>query len=327
MMQRIRIPEDADLPLIGCVCFGIIDRGTNLLQVRPSSICCLNCVFCSTDLGPNSRTRITEYIVDCDYLLDYAQEIARFKGNKDLQMHIDFGEPTTYPELIDLVQGLREIKGVEVVSMETKAFLLKENQIDELKEVGLTRINLSLDALDEDLARKIVATKTYDVNRILELAEYTIKTGIDLLIAPVWVPGLNDEEIPKIIEFAKKIGAKLGIQKYEAHKFGRKPKGVKPITWWKFYRKLEEWEKEFNLRLKITPKDFNIHRMRMLPLLFQKGEKISVEIRAPGWMKNEMIGVKDGRCVTIVNCEVEKNSRVKVRILENKHNLYIARMV
>ncbi len=323
-MKRIRIPEDVELPLIGCICFGIIDRGTNLLQIRPSSICCLNCIFCSTDLGPNSK-RATEYIVDCDYLLEWVREIARFKGNYKLQMHIDFGEPTTYPRLIDLVQGLNEIKGVETISMETKAFLLNEKEIDELKEAGLTRINLSLDAIDKELAKKLTNTPSYDVSRVLELAEYTLYKKIDLLIAPVWIPGLNDEEIPKIIQLAKRLNARLGIQKYETHKFGRKPKRIKPISWWKFYRKLEEWERKFNVNLKIGPKDFGIERRKILPILFKNYQKITVNIKAPGWMKNEMIGIKNKRCITVVNCGAEVGTKIKVRILKNKHNLYIAK--
>ncbi|MDI6798770.1 MAG: radical SAM protein [Candidatus Aenigmarchaeota archaeon] len=325
-MRQIIIPRDADLPLMGCIAFGIIDRSTNLLQIRPTSICCLNCIFCSVDLGPKSRTRETEYIVDCDYLLEWAKEIARFKGNYKLQMHIDFGEPTTYPKLIYLVQGLKEIKGVEIVSMETKALLLNEGKIDELAEAGLSRINLSVDSLDPELARKITGTQSYDVIRIKELAEYIAKR-MDLLITPVWVPGLNDEEIPKIIEFAKEIGSKLGIQKYEAHKYGRKPRGIRPITWWKFYRKLEEWEEEHSTKLKIKPQDFGIHKRKMVPTVFEKGERVRLEIRAPGWMRNEMIGVAKDRCVTVFNCKADIGDEVRVRILENKHNLYVAENV
>jgi hypothetical protein len=270
---------------------------------------------------------MTEYVVDHEYLLEWAEEIAEFKGNDDLQMHIDFGDPTTYPRLVDLVHGLSEIKGVKVVSLETKALSLNEDKIDELAEAGLSRINLSLDSLDPELAKKLTGTESYDVVRITELARYIAKTKIELLLAPVWVPGLNDEEIPRIIQFAKEIKAKLGIQKYEAHKYGRKPKKVKPITYWKFFRQLENWEKEFEVKLKIFPKDFGIRRMKMLPILFKKGEKVRVEIRAPGWIKKEMIGVVKDRCITVVNCEAETGNEMRVRILKNKHNLYLARKI
>ena len=55
---------------------------------------------------------------------------------------------------------------------------------------------------------------------------------IDLLIAPVYMPGINDAEIPKLIRFAQEIGAgkrfpPLGIQKFEHYRYGRSPKGVK----------------------------------------------------------------------------------------------------
>ncbi|MFH8086789.1 MAG: radical SAM protein [Candidatus Aenigmatarchaeota archaeon] len=325
-MRLFKIDSNSGIPLIGAICFGIIDRGTNLLQIRPSTLCSLSCIFCSTDLGPNSKTRVTDYMVELDYLLEWVKEVVKFKG-ANLQAHIDFGEPTLYPNLIELVQGLKEIKGIEIVSMESKNLHLNLRKIDELSEIGLDRINLSIDALDPELARKLAGTEEYDVTRIIELAEYIAKTNIKLLLAPVWVPGLNDQEIPKIIRFAKEIGAKLGIQKYEAHKFGRKPEGVKPISWWKFYRKLEEWEKQFNVKLRITPKDFGIEKRKMLPIIFEKGQKVRVEIKAPGWIRNEMIGVAKNRCISIVECQAEIGNEIKVEILENKHNLYVARKI
>ncbi|MEM7821643.1 MAG: radical SAM protein [Candidatus Aenigmatarchaeota archaeon] len=323
----VKIPKDAEVPLIGAICFGFVDRGTNLLQVRPTSICPLNCIFCSTDLGPKSKTRVTEYFVDWEYMVEVGKEIAKFKGNKNLQMHIDFGEPTAYKQIIELVQGLKEIRGVDVVSMETKSLLLEEGKIEELEEVGLTRINLSLDAIDPLITKKLVGSDSYDVSRILEIARYIKKIGIDLLIAPVWVPGINDIEIPKIIGFAKEIGASLGIQKYESHKYGRKPEGIKPISWWKFYRKLEEWEKEFNVKLRITAKDFGIEKRSPVPNVLRKGEKVKVKITIPGWMREEKIGVARNRCITVTNCKAEVGDEVWVRIIKNKDNIYISKII
>ena len=327
MRNVVRIPKDAELPLIGCIAFGLIDRGTNLIQVRPICGCCLNCIFCSVDEGPKSKTRITTYVVDVDYMMDWFREIASFKG-KGVEAHLDCaGEVTTFPHLIDLVQRISEVDEVEKISMQTKALLLDEEDIDELEEIGLTRINLSIDALDPALAKRLSGTESFDVKRIIELAKYIAESKIDLLLAPVWVPGLNDEEIPKIIEFAKEIGAKLGIQKYEVYKYGRKPKGVKPISWWKFYRKLEEWEKMFNMKLVIKPKDFGIRKRKMLPLVFKKGQKVRVRIEAPGWIRGEMIGVTENRCISVLNCKAKIGDEVRIRILNNKHNIYVAERI
>ncbi|MDI6826465.1 MAG: radical SAM protein [Candidatus Aenigmarchaeota archaeon] len=330
MKRLIRIPEDAELPLIGLVQLGVVDRGTNLLQLRPITTCNLNCVFCSTDSGKFSKCRVSDYMIDLDYFLDGLKEIIKFKG-KGIHAHIDtVGEPLTYPMFIDLISRLSEIEEFETVAFETNGTLLTEEIIDELNEVGLTRINLSVHSLDDELAKKLTSFKDYNVSRIIELIGYVTNTPIELTLTPVWIPGMNDEEICKIIEFAKstiknKRFPILGIQKYEAHKFGRKPKGIKPISWWKFYRKLEGWEKQFKIKLRLSPKDFEVEKRRGLPRIFERGEKVKVEIKASGWLKNEMIGIAKDRCMTVVNCNANPGEILKVKILENKHNLYIAR--
>lgn len=323
-----------DLPLIGCIAFGLIDRGTNIIQVRPSSMCPLSCIFCSTDAGPNSRHRLTEYIVDLDLLIEWFDYVVEFKGRRKIEAHIDtVGDPLTYPQLVELVQRLSEIKGVEVISLQTHGVLLSEKIVDELAEAGLSRVNLSIDALDPILARKLAGTNSYNVHRIMEIAEYIAsKPNLDLLIAPVWVPGINDEEIPKIIEYALKIGAgkkwpALGIQKYEVHKRGRKPKGVKSMSWSKFYKKLAELEKKYKTKLILKPEDFGIHKRPMVPILYRKGEKVLVEIVEKGWLKGELLAVdkRKQRVITVVEAQVPIGTKMYVKVIANKHNLYIAK--
>jgi uncharacterized Fe-S cluster-containing radical SAM superfamily enzyme len=45
-MPPFRITRSPGLPLIGSLYFGIIDRGTNLLQVRPNCSCNISCPIC-----------------------------------------------------------------------------------------------------------------------------------------------------------------------------------------------------------------------------------------------------------------------------------------
>ena len=332
MKRIVRIPEDADLPLIGTIMFGIIDRGTNMLQVRTTTVCNLNCIFCSTDAGPYSKTRVTNYVVEKDYLLFYLKEVVKYKGEKHIHIFLDsVGETLTYPKIVDLVQEISEIRGVESIGIETNGMLLSEKLIKELEEAGLSRFNISLHAIDPNKAKFLVGTNKYDVQKILKCIEFiALETKVEVIITPVWIPGINDEEIEKIIEFAKKINTNkkwpiLGIQKYEVHKYGRKVKGVKAISWYKFYKKLEELEKKYKIKLKIGPKDFGIYKLRPLPKPFKKGEKIKVKVEAPGWMKNQTIGVADDRSITVVASTHKKGDLVNVEILSNKDNLYIAK--
>lgn len=328
-----RVFRVEDVPLVGCIAFGLIDRGTNLIQVRPTSICPLSCVFCSTDSGPKSRARLTEYVVSLDCLVEEFRRMAPIKGG-GLEAHIDtVGDPLTYPWLVELVSELRGVKGVDVVSMQTHGSLLSERLLDELSSAGLSRINLSIDSMDACLAKRLSDTDWYDVERVAELAKYIVdNTSIDLLVAPVWVPGLNDQEIPKIIRFSLDVGAgkkwpPLGVQKYEAHKRGRKPRGVHPLSWHAFYGKLREWEEEFKVKLRLSPEDFSIKKAPSLPIAYRKFEKVTVKVVGPGWLKGEKLAVtsKGDRVITLVGADhIPVGASVKARVLTNKHNIYVA---
>ena len=333
-IKIISITEESNIPLIGCIAFGIIDRGTNIIQIRPISTCILSCIFCSTDAGPQSKWRQSEYIVELDYLINEVKKVVKYKGEKHIEAHIDtVGDPTTYPQLVDLVHKLSEIDGIEVISMQTHGVLLNEKMIDELSESGLSRINLSIDALDNELAKRIANTNNYNLSHVLNIAEYIVKnSSIDLLIAPVWIPKINDQEIPKIILYAKQIGAgkkwpPLGIQKYVAHKFGRKPKGVKPMSWRKFYNELRKLERKFNIKLILRREDFDIIKLPMLPCPFKIYEKVKARIIAPGWLKGEKLAIAKGRVITIIDADdIPIETEVYAKILRIKHNIYIARI-
>ncbi|MEM4699425.1 MAG: radical SAM protein [Candidatus Nezhaarchaeales archaeon] len=332
MPEVLRIPDDVAIPLLGCIAFGILDRGTNLLQVRPTTLCPLSCVFCSVDAGPSTKNRRTEFIVRADYLLEEFRRVAALKG-RGLEAHIDtVGDPLTHPEIVSIVQGIADVPEVEVISMQTHGALLSEHLAEELAEAGLSRINLSIDALDPELARRLAGTPSYDIERVLKVAEHIARsTTADLLISPVWVPGVNDEEIVKIVEAAIKIGAgkrwpPLGIQKMEVHKYGRRPKGVRPMSWYEFYKRLRMMEEKFGVKLVLRPEDFNIHKRARVPLPFKKFERIKVDVVSTGWLRGEVLGVAKGRAVTLIDCaDGCIGRRVRAIVISVKDGIVMAR--
>ena len=331
-MPPFRITPESGIPLIGSLYFGIIDRGTSLLQVRPNCSCNISCPFCSVDAGPTSRTRVTAYEVERDYLVQWVTQVAGFKGD-GVECHIDSpGEPLLSPEIVPLVRDLKQIPEVKVVSMQTNGTLLSGEKIAGLESAGLDRLNLSLHALDPELARTLAGVSWYDVGKVKEAARRVAGGSIDLLVAPVYLPGSNDAEIPRIIAFAKEIGAgkrwpALGIQKCEHYRYGRNIGGMKFQTWWQFYnRSIRGWEKESGMKLLITPRDFGIGKREMLPPVFRKGEKVRVDIRAPGWIRGEMLGVGENRVVSVMDCP-KSGGAIRVQIVSAKHGIYVARPV
>ncbi len=325
---------DESMPLVGCIAFGIIDRGTNVIQVRPISTCPLSCIFCSTNAGPKSRIRQAEYVVTLDHMVEQFRKLVKFKGEHAIEAHIDtVGDPLTYSHVTELVHELHQTRGVKTVSMQTHGVLLNEKLLDRLSSAGLSRINLSIDALDSKLARKLADTELYDVKRITDLTRYIIQnTFIDLLLSPVWVPSINDQEIPRIIDLSSKIGAgkrspPLGIQKYEVHKHGRKVKGIKALRWKQFYAKLRAWEKLYKIKLVLRAEDFRTHKRLMLPTPYKRLEKVKLHVIAPGWLRREKLAVtmRGDRTMTLINAEnIPVGAKVKARIIANKHNIYLA---
>lgn len=331
MVQLFEVPENA--PLVGSIAFGIIDRGTNIVQVRPSSSCPLSCIFCSTDAGPCSRRRRAEYVVGLEHLLEWFRGLAAIKGS-GVEAHIDtVGDPFTYPRLADLVHGLSDMECVSTVSLQTHGILMDEKRIDELSDAGLSRINLSIDSTDREQAKLLSGTPGYDLDRIVEVAKYACaNTKIDVLVAPVWVHPLNDGEIGKLVRLAKSIGAgkrwpMMGIQKCEFHPHGRRTKEMRQVSWYGFYRKMKEVGQAEGVDLVLKRSDFGIKPTRSLESPYRQGEKVKVRIIGPGWLKGESLGATyDGqRAVTVVGEELEAGIDVRIRLLRTKDNIMIGR--
>ncbi|MEM2273650.1 MAG: radical SAM protein, partial [Candidatus Bathyarchaeia archaeon] len=173
----------------------------------------------------------------------------------------------------------------------------------------------------------------YNPSRIVELMHHIVSnTKIDLLIAPLWIPRINDSEMPKIIRLALDLGAgkkfpPIGIQKYLVHKYGRKAKGVRPMPWGEFYERLRKWEKEFGIKLVLRPEDFRIHKRARIPVPYRRHETIRVEVIGLGWLRGELLAVdlNRTRSITLVNAHgIPIGAKIKARIISNKDNIFVA---
>lgn len=319
--RLIKISRESGIPLVGTVFIGCIDRGTNMIQVRSTTVCNLKCGFCST--AANSfGIHPHNYEVDVDYLFDWVKAMVEYKGKNTLINLDSVGEPTAYPKLIELVKRINTLDNVSFISMQANGTLLTKQKIDALEKAGLTQLNLSLDSLNRE-KWKYLRQGNQDVDDIIEIAEYISKSKIKLLIAPVYLPNVNDTDIEEIIMLAKKLNSLIGIQKYETYKYSRKLKEAKKQNWWKFYKQLEDWEKKFNVNLKID--NSYINPRKSIPLKFNIGEKIYAEIKMPGWIRNQAIAVANNRCITINNCNKDEGLE-KIKIIENKNNIYLAEL-
>src|SRR3989338_7641673 len=100
----IYIHQHTGIPLIGTNYFGIIDRGTNIIELKPMNGCNLDCIFCSVDEGFSSK-RPVDFLVEKDYLVNEFRKLAEFKKFDCIHAHIaGQGETLMYPEIVEFVR-------------------------------------------------------------------------------------------------------------------------------------------------------------------------------------------------------------------------------
>ena len=321
-MELIKIDQDSGIPLIGLAYIGILTRNNNtLLQIRPTTVCNMKCPFCST--AANSlKIHPRNFIVDKDYLVAWIKEVINYLEGIDVA-HIDsVGDPTTYSDLIPLIKEIKKLK-VKTISMVTNGVLL--NNIKGLKEAGLDKINISVHTLNTEKSKLLFGNTSYNPDKVISNIKDLIKNKIEVWLTPVYLPGLNEEDLEDLIKLSKELKCNIGIQKYEIHKYGRKIKGVKEETYYSFYKKIKEWEAKYNLKLGFKAKDIEVRKAKKLPQKFKLNEKANIEIKSKGWMPNQMIGVAKNRAVTVLNCNEPINSTIKAKIIQTKNNIYIAK--
>jgi uncharacterized Fe-S cluster-containing radical SAM superfamily enzyme len=334
----ITVDEGSEIPLFGLDFIGILDRGSNLLEIKPITICNLRCKYCFVnahfgDFKANSlqenHLKVNNFIVDADYLLKWLKYAIEYKNCDDLEIHIaPYGEFFLYPQYLELIKGIRKFSQVKVISIQTNGTLLTESMVKELERAGVSRLNISFNALNEERAQLLSGIQNYSVSKLLNIFDTIIRSQIDLLIAPIWFFKYNDEDIIEIIKLIKKYEENgiispyplLGIQNYLVYKSGRKFWKVEPRQFTHFYSKLTELEKIYNIKLKLGPIDFGIHRTTSITPPVEVGSKISVKIMCKGRSNVEYIGALDKKWAVKILSKIplSLNKTVTVSVIKQK---------
>ncbi len=306
------------VPLIGTNEFGIVDRNTSVLEVKPLTGCNLNCVFCSVNEGSNNKI---DYLVEPDYLISETKKVVDLKETDSIEINIGpQGEPLLYPDILQLIKGLRKIDKVKIISMNTNGRTLTKELLDKLVEVGLDRLNLSVHSMNEQ-TQKELSGSAMPIDKLKELIKHA-DNRIELFLAPVYVPKLN-EDIEPLIEFAKsymKKGRIIGIQNFLNYKGGRNP--VKQISFDDFYSMLHKFEQKHKVRLKLDASEYNIINDNVLKKPFKKGQTIEAVIKVPGRSAGEVIAEAEDRAITVYDCKFEQDKKIRVKLTRDKHNIF-----
>ena len=171
-------------------------RKIDYLRISVTDLCNLRCVYCMPEKGIEKRPH--QDILSIEELVLAAQAAADCGVTK---IRVTGGEPLVRNGIVDLVRGICAIPGLREVCMTTNGVLLPRFARD-LKEAGLTRLNVSLDTLDPDKYAAITRVgRLEDVMAGLDAAAEAGFTGTK--INAVLMGGVNEDELARLVELTR----------------------------------------------------------------------------------------------------------------------------
>ncbi|MGW6357537.1 GTP 3',8-cyclase MoaA [Streptomyces sp. NPDC055092] len=166
------------------------------LRVSLTDRCNLRCTYCMPEEG-------LQWLGKPDLLTD--DEIVRLVRIAVTQLGITEvrftgGEPLLRPGLVGIVERVAQLEPRPQMSLTTNGIGLKRTAAA-LKQVGLDRVNVSLDTLRPDVFKTLTRRDRHkDVIAGLEAASEAGLTPVK--VNSVLMPGLNDDEAPELLAWA-----------------------------------------------------------------------------------------------------------------------------
>ncbi|XP_045465235.1 molybdenum cofactor biosynthesis protein 1 [Harmonia axyridis] len=168
-------------------------RHHTYLRISLTEKCNLRCQYCMPPDGVNLTEKsklltAEEVIYLAKFFVDQGVEKIRLTG----------GEPTTRKDLADIIYNLKQIRGLQSVTLTTNGVVLTKKLVD-LQRAGLDGLNISLDTLDKKKYEKI--TRRKGMERVLMGIDLALQLGYNpVKINCVIMKGFNDDEV---VDFVK----------------------------------------------------------------------------------------------------------------------------
>ena len=217
-----------------------VDLSPNLKQ------CNFDCLYC--ELKGAKVVDNQSSIVSVSEILDEIKKALTTHKDIDVLTLTANGEPTLYPYLNELIDGINKIKGSVKTLILTNSSTINKADIQKAL-VKLDSVKLSLDCATQKCFKKLDrASKSIDLESIKKgILEFKKHFTGDLLIEILFVKGINDnnQELSKLNEFL----LKLKPTRVDIGTIDRPPAyDIKPIS----YDRLHELSLEFDKSLNIA---------------------------------------------------------------------------
>ncbi len=169
------------------------ERKIEYLRVSVTDRCNLRCRYCMPKEGIEDKKPHRDILT-----LEEIYEIVKASTLLGIKkVRITGGEPLTRKGIPGLIKKISQLNSIKDIAMTTNGILLK-TYARELKEAGLSRVNISLDTMNEEKYKYI--TRFGSLKDVLDGINESKKAGLlPIKINTVLIGGFNDDEIEDFV--------------------------------------------------------------------------------------------------------------------------------
>ena len=183
-------------------------RTIKSLRISLTNHCNLKCIYCHRE----GETRDIRNEMDVGTVSNIVKASKAFGVNK---VKFSGGEPLIRDDFEKIIEALPRLKDISATTNGT--FLSKRAQ--SLADSGLDRINISLPSLSPEKYRQITGG---DMERVLEGIDAAVECGLTpVKLNMVLMKGINNAEIPGMMNYIQKFDGKVILQLIELMDFNK----------------------------------------------------------------------------------------------------------
>lgn len=172
-------------------------RPITYLRLAVTDKCNLRCFYCMPEDGLNwlSRSELMsneEMLRACTILVNMGIQKVRITG----------GEPFVRKDIMQFLTSLSQLNGLNELSITTNG-VLTAPYVKQLKGIGVTSVNLSLDTLDA--ARFFSITRRDEFSAVMHTLDELLKHDMAVKINAVVMEGKNTADIIPLVDLTKDL--------------------------------------------------------------------------------------------------------------------------
>lgn len=169
------------------------------LRISVTDRCNFRCTYCMP--ADNVEFMDRDKLLTFEEITRVASIVSRMGINR---LRLTGGEPLMRKDLSVLIKMLAQVEGIDDIAMTTNAFFLKEHA-QNLKDAGLKRLNVSLDALDPEKFKHV--NRRDCLQQVLDGLQEAARVGFkSIKINAVAMRNFSETEIISLIEMGRSDG-------------------------------------------------------------------------------------------------------------------------